>query len=114
MSRRTRACSRRSTSRCSLNRRARSTPRRWPGMDADGRGAERRARAQGAKAGKLQAALVALDPDLGRWADEYVFGEVWSDGALMFEERMLVAITALAAQNRRAQLRNYLHGALQE
>jgi 4-carboxymuconolactone decarboxylase len=83
-------------------------------MDADGRGAERRARAQGAKADKLQAALVALDPDLGRWADEYVFGEVWGDGALAFEERMLVAITALAAQNRRAQLRNYLHGALQE
>jgi 4-carboxymuconolactone decarboxylase len=83
-------------------------------MDADGRGAERRARAQGAKADKLQAALVALDPDLGRWADEYVFGEVWADGALAFEERMLVAITALAAQNRRAQLRNYLHGALQE
>jgi 4-carboxymuconolactone decarboxylase len=83
-------------------------------MDADGRGAERRARAQGAKADKLQAALVALDPDVGRWADEYVFGEVWADGALAFEERMLVAITALAAQNRRAQLRNYLHGALQE
>jgi 4-carboxymuconolactone decarboxylase len=83
-------------------------------MDADGRGAERRQRAQGAKADKLQEALVALDPVLGRWADEYVFGEVWADDALPFEERMLVAIAALAAQNRRNQLRNYLHGALQE
>jgi 4-carboxymuconolactone decarboxylase len=32
---------------------------------------------------------------------------------LTFEERMLVAITALSALNRRNQLRNYLHGALQ-
>lgn len=83
-------------------------------MDADGRGAERRQRAQGVKADKLQAALVALDPELGRWANEYVFGEVWADTALAFEERMLVAIAALAAHNRRAQLRNYLHAALQQ
>ena len=88
-------------------------PQRSPVMDADRHGAERRQRAQGAKADKLQAALVALDPQLGRWADEHVFGEVWADDALGFEERMLVAIAALAAQNRRNQLRNYLHGALQ-
>ena len=80
---------------------------------ADDAGAARRARAQGAKADRLQAALVDLDPTLGQWADEFVFGQVWADGALSFEERMLVAITALAALNRRAQLRNYLHGALQ-
>lgn len=76
-------------------------------------GAQRRSRAQGAKADKLQTTLVELDPALGRWADEYVFGEVWADDSLAFEERMLVAIAALAALNRRNQLRNYLHGALQ-
>jgi 4-carboxymuconolactone decarboxylase len=80
------------------------------GADA---GAGRRSRAQGAKADKLQDALVGLDPALGRWANEFVFGEVWSDDALAFDERLLVAITALAALNRRNQLRNYLHGALQ-
>ncbi|HEY3716125.1 MAG TPA: carboxymuconolactone decarboxylase family protein [Jatrophihabitantaceae bacterium] len=86
-------------------------------MAADGvtgGGAARRSRAQGAKADKLQSALVSLDPTLGRWADEYVFGEVWAGEELAFEERMLVAITALAALNRRNQLRNYLHGALQD
>jgi 4-carboxymuconolactone decarboxylase len=83
-------------------------------MDADGQGAQRRKRAQGVKAHKLQDALVELDPTLGRWADEYVFGEVWAEDALPFEERMLVAIAALAAQNRTHQLRNYLHGALQD
>jgi 4-carboxymuconolactone decarboxylase len=77
-------------------------------------GAERRTRAQGAKAAKLQDALETLDPDLGRWADEFVFGEVWRDDALTHHERMLVAIAALAALNRRNQLRNYLHGALQD
>ncbi|HEY2298714.1 MAG TPA: carboxymuconolactone decarboxylase family protein [Jatrophihabitans sp.] len=82
-------------------------------MAVESDGATRRALAQGVKAGKLQAALEAIDPDLGRWANEYVFGEVWAAEALPFDERMLVAITALSALNRRAQLRNYLHGALQ-
>lgn len=80
---------------------------------AAGSGATRRTTAQGAKADKLQAALEALDPDLARWANEFVFGEVWADGALSFDERQLVAITALATLNRLNQLRNYLHGALQ-
>lgn len=76
-------------------------------------GVQRRKRAQGAKADKLQATLNGLDPTLGQWADEFVFGAVWADDVLPFEERMLVAIAALAALNRRNQLRNYLHGALQ-
>jgi 4-carboxymuconolactone decarboxylase len=76
-------------------------------------GAARRRRAQGEKADKLQVALAELDPAVGRWADGFVFGEVWSDPALAHEERMLVAISALAALGRRNQLRNYLHGALQ-
>jgi 4-carboxymuconolactone decarboxylase len=75
-------------------------------------GARRRVQAQGAKADQLQHALEQLDPDLGRWANEFVFGEVWQEGALSFEERMIVAIAALAATGRRNQLRNYLHGAL--
>jgi 4-carboxymuconolactone decarboxylase len=80
---------------------------------SDTPGSMRRRQAQGAKADKLQDALVNLDPTLGRWANEFVFGEVWADDALPHEERMLVAIAALAALNRRNQLRNYLHGALQ-
>jgi len=79
---------------------------------ASASGATRRVRAQGAKADLLQRALEQLDPELGRWANEFVFGEVWQEGALSFEERMIVAIAALAATGRRNQLRNYLHGAL--
>jgi len=83
-------------------------------MAADDAGPQRRGRAQGRKAERLQAALVDLDPTLGRWADEHIFGDVWEGDALAFEDRMLVAITALAALGRRNQLRNYLHGALQD
>jgi 4-carboxymuconolactone decarboxylase len=77
-------------------------------------GRELRERAQGAKAEKLQEALAALDPDAAAWADEFIFGTVWDRPGLEFEDRMLVAITALAAQGNTAQLRNYLHGALQD
>ena len=76
-------------------------------------GDERRRQLQGAKADKLQAALEALDPDLGRWANEFVFGEAWAGEALGLRDRTLVAIAMLAATGRRNQLRNYLHGALQ-
>lgn len=72
-----------------------------------------RRRAQGAKADQLQALLVSLDPGVGRWADEFVFGEVWGRPGLDFETRMLVAITSLATQGKGALLRNYAHGALQ-
>ena len=82
-------------------------------MAADDRGPERRTRAQGAKADKLQAALTELDPTLGRWADDHIFGDVWADGALSFADRQLVAIAFLAALGRPHQLRNYIHGALQ-
>jgi 4-carboxymuconolactone decarboxylase len=77
------------------------------------RGAPLRRRAQGAKADQLQALLVSLDPGVGRWADEFVFGEVWGRPGLDFESRMLVAITSLATQGKGALLRNYAHGALQ-
>jgi 4-carboxymuconolactone decarboxylase len=83
-------------------------------MAADDHGPQRRARAQGQKADRLQAALVELDPTLGRWADNHIFGDVWEGDALSFDDRMLVAIVALATLGRRNQLRNYLHGALQD
>lgn len=76
-------------------------------------GAERRRRAQGIKADGLQSALEALDPTMSRWADEFVFGEVWAGEALGHRDRMLVAIAMLAATTRLNQLKNYLHGALQ-
>ncbi len=80
---------------------------------AESRGAALRRRAQGAKADQLQALLTSLDPGVGRWADEFVFGEVWGRPGLDFESRMLVAITSLATQGKSALLRNYAHGALQ-
>jgi 4-carboxymuconolactone decarboxylase len=76
-------------------------------------GRARRKRAQGAKADKLQAAMAALDPQLVEWADGFIFGEVWGRPGLSFEERMLVAISQLAATNRPAQLKNYLFGAIE-
>ena len=50
---------------------------------------------------------------MARWADEFVFGEVWASDALGERERMFVAIAMLAATSRYNQLKNYLHGALQ-
>jgi len=76
-------------------------------------GAERRARAQGARNAELHSALGAIDPRLVGWADDWIFGQVWDDQGA-FEDRVLVAITALAATSKPDQLRNYLHGALQD
>jgi 4-carboxymuconolactone decarboxylase len=74
-----------------------------------------RARAQGRNTDKLGEALRALDPDLLEYADGFIFGSVWSEHPdLPFEDRMLVAITALAATGQTTQLGNYLHGALQD
>jgi 4-carboxymuconolactone decarboxylase len=72
-----------------------------------------RERAQGRKAPLLQQALIELDGKLGEWSDEFIFGDVWDGDEMSFEERMLIAITALAATGRTNQLRNYLHGGLQ-
>ena len=77
-------------------------------------GSERRARAQGVKADRLQMALTELDPTLAGWADGFIFGDVWVSETLAHEEQMIVAIIALAATGRTRQLRNYLHGALQD
>src|SRR5579859_3925583 len=76
-------------------------------------GAARRRRAQGGKADQLNDALAALDPQMAEWSNTFVFGEVWGREGLSQDERMLVAITALAATEHPAQLRNYLHGAFE-
>lgn len=76
-------------------------------------GASRRARAQGAKADQLQAKLASLDPGLADMADEFIFGRIWGRPGLDQDDRILVAITALAATGKEAQLRNYLWGAVQ-
>ena len=80
-------------------------------MSSEGR--ERRRRAQGVKAEGLQAALTALDPGMAEWSDGFIFGEVWGREGISQDERMLVAITALAAGKNPDQMRNYLHGAIQ-
>lgn len=77
-------------------------------------GAALRRRAQGAKTEELQQALSGLDPDLARWADEFIFGEVWARDGLSVEERRLISLAALAIVGDTYQLRNYLHGALQD
>ena len=76
-------------------------------------GRSRRERAQGKKSEGLIAALSAIDPRLAEWSDSFVFGQVWDDSHLSFDEQMLVALTALGANGHVLQLRSYLHGALQ-
>jgi 4-carboxymuconolactone decarboxylase len=76
-------------------------------------GAQRRARAQGAKHESLRTELASFDPVMAEWADDFIFGEIWGREGISQDERMLVAITALAATEHPNQLRNYLHGALQ-
>ena len=66
----------------------------------------------GEKADSIDALMSELDPDVGRWAREFVFGDVWAREALDFSERLLVAIVSLAALGKTEQLRNYLFGAL--
>ena len=73
-----------------------------------------RERAQGAKAEALGQVLHDLDPALLEWSDSFIFGTVWTREGLAHEERMLIAIAALASLGHTAQLRNYLHGALQD
>lgn len=81
-------------------------------MDLDSEGALRRRRAQGTKSDQLQAALSEIDVEMARWGDEFIFGQVWAREGISQDERMLVAIIALAATEHTKQLRNYLHGAL--
>jgi 4-carboxymuconolactone decarboxylase len=79
-----------------------------------GNGRARREKAQGPKAEVLQNILVDIDPHVASWTDDFVFGEVWGRPGLSHEERMLVAITALAMRGHHTLLRNYLFGALHD
>jgi alkylhydroperoxidase/carboxymuconolactone decarboxylase family protein YurZ len=75
-------------------------------------GARIRARAQGPKTERLHEIAATMDPEFPDLVDDFVFGTIWSRPGLTFEERMLIAIGALAATGRPDQLRNYLFGAL--
>ena len=77
-------------------------------------GRERRRRAQGRLSELLETRMEQIDPSVSQWSDEFVFGQVWAGEALSWEERVMVAIVALASQGHHTQLRLYLHGALQE
>lgn len=83
-----------------------------PTINPEGR--DRRRRAQGQRADDLQHILASFDEGMADYADDFIFGQVWGRPGLDFQERMLVAITALAAHEHGNQLRNYLHGALQD
>lgn len=80
--------------------------------DRETDGSARRRRAQGPRSDELRAAVAALDPGLAEWVDRFVFGEVWGRSGLSEDERMLVAVSALAATDHPDQLRAYLFGAL--
>ena len=75
-------------------------------------GREMQERIFGEKAEPLAALLDELDTDVGRWAQEFAFGDVWVRDALVFEERLLVAIVSLTVLGRIDQLRSYLFAAL--
>jgi 4-carboxymuconolactone decarboxylase len=66
---------------------------------------------QGKKADTFEAIQRALDPEMFEWTEEFNFGTVWSRPGLDFDDRILIAITALAVQG--GPIRNYLHGAIQ-
>lgn len=74
------------------------------------RGAEIRRHAQGRKSESLQAVAGELDPQMPEFIDGFVFGTIWDRPGLSFEERMLIAIGALASQGKTDQLVNYLFG----
>ncbi len=77
-------------------------------------GAARRRRSQGRMYEKIQDRMTEIDGSLAVWSEDFVFGEVWAGEHLEWTERVLVAVIALATQGHHTQLKNYLHGALQD
>lgn len=75
-------------------------------------GAEARRAAQGPKSERLQEGVMALDQGVAEWVDEFVFGTVWQRDGLSHDDRMLIAISVLAAGQDHDQLKAYLFGAL--
>lgn len=89
-------------------------PAKWKGTSVKTnpeRGREIRLLMQGRMADKFEEIQRALDPDVFEWTEEFNFGTVWARPGMDLHDRLLTAITALAAQNK--PIRNYLHGALQ-
>lgn len=72
-----------------------------------------RAKVQGEKSHLFTEGMNELDPRLAEWSDGWIFGEVWAGDGIEVEDRVLVAVIALASTGATEQLRNYLHGALQ-
>jgi 4-carboxymuconolactone decarboxylase len=58
-------------------------------------------------------ALKDIAPDLGRYAIEFPFGDVYSRGILSLKEREIATVAALTALgNAHPQLKVHIHGAL--
>ena len=81
--------------------------------DARKDGAARRRRVQGRKTERLAERVARLDPGVAEWTDGFVFGQVWGRPGLAEQERILIAIAALAATGQPDELRAYLFGALE-
>lgn len=71
-----------------------------------------RARIWGEKAERIEAALLASDPDLARLIIEVAYEEVFARGGLELKTRELLAITALMSVGSESELRTHIHGAL--
>lgn len=91
-----------------------STDREAGNLDDPGPagGRARRLRAQGPKSESLRRVASTYDHEFPRYVDEFIFGEIWGRPGMSQDERMLVAISALAATEHPDQLSNYIWGAL--
>jgi 4-carboxymuconolactone decarboxylase len=58
--------------------------------------------------------LAQVDPGLVDIANDFIFTKLWTRPGISFEDRMLVAIVAMACDDKPTQLKNYLHSALQD
>jgi 4-carboxymuconolactone decarboxylase len=54
----------------------------------------------------------AVVPDLGKYSDTVLFGEVWERPGLKKRDRSLITVATLVALNRTEQLRGHLERAL--
>lgn len=77
------------------------------------RGWEKLKEVDGEAGEKVIESLKDISPDLGRYAIEFSFGDVYSRGVLTLKEREIATISALAALgNAQPQLKVHIHGAL--
>lgn len=66
----------------------------------------------GGKAGAIESALFALDPELTRLIVEVAYENVFAREGLALKTRELLAITALMSVGSEAELKTHRHGAL--